>query len=452
MSLRFRGLASIAGILIAVLAVGGILACWQARRSVRTEMDAALAGARLVVRQSLANRQGAPNEYFFRSLVRSFDGQRHVRALLVLPSGPPHAQSRLAPPESAVPDWFAALIDVPSRSVRISPGIASVGAPAETLVLQTDPRNEIGEVWDQTRDAVAVMFLFCCGTLVVVYLLVGHALRFLSSLGAGFGAISDGNYETAIPERGPPEFLALAQGFNRMAERLRTYAVQTARLQEQIISLQEEERAEIARDLHDEVGPYLFAIGVDADAVSKLSDGRRTREVAERAGAIREAVAHIQQHLRAILRQLRPIGNLDFGLQRAIGDLVTFWQRRYQTIGFRLEVALEDLEVDRSVEETAFCIVRESVSNAIRHGQPRSICISIYRSTPNHIAVEIADDGNGLSCDPPQTGMGLRSMTDRVRVLGGRLDIAPGAGNCGVRVVATLPANLLEARTPEPAA
>ena len=79
-------------------------------------------------------------------------------------------------------------------------------------------------------------------------------------------------------------------------------------------SAQEEERAEIARDLHDEVGPYLFALQVDAKAIAKID----TPEAARLGASVREAVMHIQQHVRDILRQLRPVTQLEFGLEAAV--------------------------------------------------------------------------------------------------------------------------------------
>ena len=438
MSLRFRLLASIVGALLVALTVGGTLACWQARRSVQTEMDAALAGGTLAVRQSLAVAGAASSRTYLQSLVRSFDGQRHLRAILQL-GGRPGTQSRLASFPLGVPEWFAALIGVPSRTIRIPLPAQVPAASAATLILRTDPGNEIGEVWNQMRDAFAVMVLFCGGTFVLVYVLIGHALRSLSMLETGLRLISDGDYETAVPERGPPELRSLARGFNRMAERLRTYAKRNLQLQEQIVRLQDEERAWIARDLHDEVGPYLFAIGVDAEAIPVLVDAKNSSETTKRADAIREAVAHIQTHIRAILRQLRPVEHLDFGLDPAIRDLIAFWQRRYPDVRFDLDMRLDGAELARDAEEVVYQVVRESLSNAVRHGGPEFIGVSIICSEPNNVAVEIVDDGNGLPAGPLRAGMGLDGMAARIRALDGVLEVKPRMAGRGVRVIAMLP-------------
>jgi two-component system, NarL family, sensor histidine kinase UhpB len=438
MSLRFRLLASIVAVLLAALAIGGVLACRQAQKSVQTEMDAALAGGTMVVRQSVAIHGVAPPLSYIKSLVRSFDGQRHVQVAFLL-DGVERGQSRLASYNATVPDWFTALINVPSKTVRIPLSAPLSDSSAATLILRTRPGNEIGEVWNQTRDAVAIMILFCGGTFVLVYVLIGQALRSLSRLEAGFGSISEGNYETAILERGPPEFRALARGFNRMTGRLGAYAKRNTQLQEQLVKLQDEERAWIARDLHDEVGPYLFAIGVDAEAIPILIDARNSRETAKRADAIREAVAHIQKHIRVILRQLRPVEHLDFGLDAAVRDALAFWQRRYPEIRFDLDIRLNGAEIARSVEEVVYRVVRESINNAVRHGQPQCIGVSIICSEPAGITMEIVDDGEGLPVGPLRKGMGLDGMAARIRALNGAFEVVSRAAGPGVRVTAAMP-------------
>ena len=412
MSLRARLLLSIALILLGVLVLGSMLLAWRATRSVDVEMRAALAGARDAVQEALARRGENPDPAFLSTLVSSFDGQRHVRAML-----PGRAPSRLATPSDIAPSWFDALIRVPPERVSIP-----VNGRSEVLVLRTDPTNEIAEVWKQAEDAFIIMLLFCGASFVAIYAIIGRALSFFSTFDAALRGVADGGYQARLPERGAPEFVNLARGFNRMATRLDGYERKNQALQEQILTLQEEERAEIARDLHDEVGPHLFAIGVDADAAGVTS--------------IRESVAHVQKHIKAILRQLRPAGLLDFGLRAAIGDLVAFWSRRDPSMEFRVEIAVEDSSLDRRTAEAAYRVVQESVSNAIRHGRPAAIAIAV---TPlaRVICVRVCDDGEGLGST--QAGTGLTGMTERARALGGSLTVESGPGGRGVCVTATLP-------------
>ena len=131
--------------------------------------------------------------------------------------------------------------------------------PSGTITLVADPTNEVGEVWSQANDAVRMLALFFVLTVLLIYWAVGRALAPLERLAGAFGRIGAGDYAARVDAVGPPELVRLASGFNGMAEQLGEVEAQNRQLQEQLLSLQEEERADLARDLHDEIGPFLFA-------------------------------------------------------------------------------------------------------------------------------------------------------------------------------------------------
>ncbi len=434
MSLRFRLIAAVSALLLVTLVLGGALACWRAYASVQTEMRGAMAGAQDVAREALGRHGDDAEPAFVPDLVLGFNGQRHVQAEAVLPSGAVWVRSRAMVPDDRAPDWFRGLIGVRPQAMRIA-----LPAPrGAVLVLSTDPTNEIAEVWRQTRDAFAALLLFCGGACAAIHLIVGHTLRRFSAFDTALKAIADGRHDTALAERGPPEFVALARGFNRMAGRIRDFQQRNRDLREQILTLQAEERAEIARDLHDEVGPYLFAINVDAGDIPRLLREQASAEVVERAGAIRESAAHVQKHVRAILRQLRPNDALAFGLEIAIADLVAFWTRRCPDTAIAVTIDLVGVTLERRVEDVAYRLVQESISNAVRHGRPKTITVEIGRSVDACLSVAVTDDGQGLSASDVRSGMGLAGMAERVRALHGDFQVG-AADQGGVRTIARVP-------------
>ena len=139
------------------------------------------------------------------------------------------------------------------------------------IVLEADPTNEIGEVWAESRDAVLVLAGFAVLSALLISAVVGRALRSLERLSAAFERIGKGDYHGLLPVQGPPELTRLANGFNAMSERLATVAAQNHRLNERLLTLQAEERADLARDLHDEIGPLLFAVDMTAAAIERLA-------------------------------------------------------------------------------------------------------------------------------------------------------------------------------------
>jgi len=432
MSLKLRLIASIAVSLVLALVLGGAVLTLSARAAVRDEVHTAFHGAQDEVRATLAG--DVQHTVTMREVIADFNGQRHVRAFLLNEKDGVIVASKLEPMGQAAPGWFAALIAPPPQTARIP--IPQAGFPC-TLLLKSDPANEIGEIWQLARDAFAAMALFSASTLLFVWLIIGRSLRFFRHFRTGLRTVSDGDYDARLSPGGPPEFDALAEGFNHMAARLASYRKSNQRLEQQILTLQEEERAEIARDLHDEVGPYLFAIQVDADAVAKSGDGKAR----ERAGAIREAALHVQRHVKHILRQLRPVSGLDFGLETALDDLIAFWNRRHPEIRFERTVG-PGVKLDRRAEEAAYRIVQESVSNAVRHGHPSTIRI-LLADDKDGLMLSVEDDGDGLALAEAKEGMGLKGMAERVRALNGQFRIENRAR--GVRVSALLPRDMADA-------
>jgi two-component system sensor histidine kinase UhpB len=243
-----------------------------------------------------------------------------------------------------------------------------------------------------------------------------------------------------VPEHGPPELTRLARGFNLMTQRLAAAAAQNRRLNERLLTLQAEERADLARDLHDEVGPLLFAVEMTAATIERLAGSDRARDIPTHVRAIHDAMGLVQRHVRTILGRLRPIRAM--GLEAAVGRLAAFWRSRRPEIVFALDVAVEEDRIGDDLKETIYRVAQEGVSNAIRHGKPARVEIAIAHDDDG-IRVEVADDGIGMTADgmtvrgPAQ--LGLIGMRERVMAMAGSLAIRQGRDGRGLVLVASLP-------------
>ncbi len=297
MSLRGQFFLSIGLALVLSLSALGLVACWQARRSVENEMHLALEASDRIVDNALLSLPATAKDAYLARLVDSFDGNRHVRVSLAEGSRV-LAISRLAPPENA-PGWFIRLLMIPPES-RLDRAPRLDG---RIIVVATDPRNEISESWAQFRDGALILSLFSLLILALLHLAMTRTASPLRKLGAGFDAVGGGDYAARVPPQGPREIASLARAFNRMAERLGGLADSNRRLARQLSAIQEEERADLARDLHDEMGPFLFAMRIDAEAIAAMARQTGQAQIGERARALGEAVSHIQSHVRSILKQ-----------------------------------------------------------------------------------------------------------------------------------------------------
>ena len=438
MSLQLRLIVSIMLMLVVSLALGGMLACWHAARSVETELQAALEVGQHSVENAMGELPQAQNPgQELARLIGTFDGDRHVLAVLLNGRGEPALISSLAIPARPAPDWFIRLLGVTPHVLRFPLPAAIAGHGV--ILLQADLRNEVGEVWGQFGDSLAVLGLFSLLILLLVPWTVRRGLAPLEAAVRSFQRIGAGDYGVRLPAQGAPELAPLAQGFNQMAERLAGLEAKNRRLHERLQHLQDEERADLARDLHDEIGPFLFAVSVDAAAIPQLAADGRQAEIAERVATIRDAVSHMQRQVKAILGRLRPAGPLGLGLADAVETLAQFWRRRYPGIEIRIDLAVGDGGRDERIDATIYRIVQEGLSNAVRHGSPRRILVTIAAEDEERIRVAIIDDGDGLDDTADEAGFGLIGMTERIAALGGTLQVGNRRDARGVALTAFLP-------------
>jgi two-component system, NarL family, sensor histidine kinase UhpB len=427
-SLRSRVLLAVGATFALSLVAGGVGAGLRARDSLRDELQAALDGAR----QSAAEPFGdlARSDHATRDLVRfvqSFDGSRHILATAIDGQGRVLQRSRPQLPLHPAPDWFVAWMRPPAM-VQLVPG---GDGRAGSVRLEALSAADAADAWSELARMVAAFAAFSVVGGVLIHAVIGAALRPLAQLSQAFGRIGDGDYGAHVPARGVTELAALGRGFNTMAERLADIDRRNRSLEAQLLTLQDEERAEIARDLHDEIGPYLFAVSLDASLAGRLARTGRIAEAEERLASITAAVDHMQRQVRDMLNQLRPTPEVDLGLPVAIADAVAFWREKRPDITFSLSCEIGDEAVEPRQAEALWRVTQEALSNAVRHGRPMTIGVELSAPEPGRIRVRVEDDGGAGPAEPRAgSGFGLRGMRERMVAARGdlRIDAAPGRG------------------------
>ena len=437
-SLRLILLRPISIVLLVTLLFGGVLTYWQAHFKIETEVRSALGIAEKTVQKVIPEieRVENPRRELVR-LIRLLDGNRHVKATLVEP-GPGGRRIESEPAQAGnLPNWFFALL-------ALEPEIARIELP-ETLrgfghlELATESSAEVAEVWNEVILKLAILMLFCAALLGLVYATLGRALEPVTSVSEAFERLGSGDYRTRVPVRGPAELSKLCAGFNDMAERLGRMERQNQQLNDQLAMVQEEERADLARDLHDEVSPYLFSVEVDAAQIRQYADAATAPTIAARADAIRDAAAHMMKHVRSILGRLRTGPQMELGLEHAIEALASSWRVRNPAV--TIHTLVEDTGFDQHLDNVIHGIVREALNNALKHGHPTEIDVSVTRRENGDVITRIRDNGRGLRPDwSSGDGFGLVAMRERVSALRGTFAIENRTDGAGVEVAVCLPA------------
>lgn len=225
-----------------------------------------------------------------------------------------------------------------------------------------------------------------------------------------------------------------ASGLERHLQGERARAEDTARelqrLSARLVTVEEDERRTIARELHDEVGQLLSAVKVELALIRRTQDAQSQSRLLTSAEHMADEAL---QGVRDLSRLLHPALLDDLGLSAAVDWYLQGFGRR---TGLRVELLQEDMEprLPSATEAGAYRIIQEALSNIARHARA-SVCRVYLQRLSATVLITVEDDGIGF--DPtasatPQTpgGLGLIGIRERAWQLGGtvRLESAPGTG------------------------
>ncbi len=213
----------------------------------------------------------------------------------------------------------------------------------------------------------------------------------------------------------------------RLAERERDVAAREAVV---------EERARIARELHDAVAHSVSMMVIQAGAERRVLADGSTREVLQ---TIEEIGRTALTEMRRLVGMLRTDSSDRLAPQPTLADLPTLMTQVREAglpVEFRVEGERRELPV--GIELSAYRIVQEALTNALKHAGRAHAAVSV-RYGPDSLELEIADDGAGTSADVPGGGHGLAGIRERVTLYGGKFDAsARRDGGCAVRALLPL--------------
>lgn len=438
-------------VLITTLLINIVIQTMHAGPRVRAEAESNLRLTREMVVMTIAGLQGADDPLpALRGLYESLGTLRHVDIKILgsndrIPVFRPEAKPHMG---DDVPDWFVALIGA-SPKVTLVPVVIG-NKEYGRIAIVSNPLDELAEIWSDIEWLAAISLAITLGILACVLVLVRYWLAPFDALRAGLADLDAGKAGVRIPLRGASEFQNISMALNALATTLDRVKDENRTLISRLILVQDDERREIARDLHDDAGPALFSIRAGAVALHDLTDQTtpdlvRVRRVSS---AVEKASEALQALFQGLLGRLRPRGLAEFGLNEAVKGLVASWNERHPEMTFEL-IAPHDLFVlDEALSLTAYRIVQEGLTNVVKHAEAHWASVRIEfgtlepfgdadgEATPV-LRVIVEDDGVGL---PQQRnlGLGLLGMRERVEALRGTISIENREGK-GTRISAALP-------------
>jgi two-component system sensor histidine kinase UhpB len=368
------------------------------------------------------------------SMMRRNDGADATPSAADRSDGEPHSP----------PAWFVALVHPEKTAVNVP---ISINGKQGSLVITSHPNDEIAEIWDGIVTQLQVGSAIAAALFLITMMVVNRALAPIQTLSEAMTKIESGGYDTRVKPDGPPELAAICAKLNHLAGTLGDAVEDKRRLAERVVSLQDVERKEIARELHDEFGPHLFALRAHAGSLMRIADAREpnTDALRKHGGAILEQVNALQQFNRRVLEKLRPVGLTELGLREALGALLRLWSETHPGVAIETAISPSLGETGETADLTIYRIVQEALTNVFRHASATSVNVTIepaelpsgvMRGNRGCALVRVRDNGNGLGPDH-RLGLGLIGMRERILALGGTLTVA--SGDSGVTVEAVVP-------------
>ena len=190
-----------------------------------------------------------------------------------------------------------------------------------------------------------------------------------------------------------------------------------------LVSAQEEERARIAADIHDDPIQAMVAVGLQLDLFSEQAT---TPDLVARVERLRRSVKHAIERLRHLLFELSP-PSLESGLGTAVTELAT---RAEEDLGFELRIDdRTKRELPIEARTAAFRIVQEALANVRKHAEAKNVLVRL-EERDGGIAVSVEDDGVGIGPETTSAPghLGLRGMQERATLMGGWLEFGPRPG------------------------
>lgn len=341
---------------------------------------------------------------------------RHVRVIWLAADEAPHVITQSGA-DALIARWLLPDETHAVRVLNLSDG--------RRVQLGVDPGDEIDEVWDSLQQ-----LLLLCGLALVVSLsairwAVGRGMHVLDKLLKALQQVSRGELHVRLPLQGNAEAQQLAGHFNRMTATLENAEADNRRLTQALLAVQDQERTRLAQTLHDDLGQYLAGIRAQACLLRMVAD--QSEVVRSTALGLEANCEQLQLGFRALIRDLYPVVLQHLQLPEAMTLLAEHWRGNHG-IECVLRVDPQFPELTPAARTHLYRLLQEALTNVARHANASQVLISL-RQLNARLVMEIRDNGCG-ALPPQRPGVGLYSMRERARCLGGELQIEtqPGAG------------------------
>ncbi len=441
MSIQFRLNALIGGLLVAALLSIIVTMIIEAGPRITAENRSIMRLSREFVETSISSLGDMSDPAA--GLVTLLDGLkdlRHVRIYLDGRAAPAQAGRTVAEAKrTGLRKWLARLMRTEPDELRVPVDVR--GKSLGTIVVASQPGDEINEVSDEIIELAQRGLLLVLALFALTSFVINRALQPVDRLASAMRTMEAGDYDISVPVGGPPEIAVISSRLNDLAGALRRSRSENRWLSQKLIRVEDDERRDLARELHDELGPYLFAVRAGGTSLKREVEkpAMDPAKVISLAATMLEQIDSLQQTNRRVLQRLRPVGLSELGLEATLKGVIGILRKDAPHIEVSLSCPKDLSSLDDTSALTVYRVVQEGLTNAFRHAGATAVEVGIDHvprpARPAALAdrdllhISVRDDGQGIA-KPLKHGHGLTGMSERVWALGGAIEVrdAPGGG------------------------
>lgn len=337
----------------------------------------------------------------------------------------PYKKDRFAP------QFYADLImpKVDPKMIVLNDGVITV---------TPDPSRAILDGWDELTELIISGLFALLITNIVGFFFIGKWVRPFETIREAIQALEKGNHQIRLNNLHGKEASSIGNAFNKMVgsvnetivakeEKAKAEALLSSQKQfaHQLQTHIENERKDLARELHDELGQSLTAIRAIASSIDKQTKDHP--QLQQSTQLLVQAAGETYDGMLRLIPKLRPIAIDQLGLEGALLDMFNRLKTTNSNVQFKLNINFSKKSED--VELAIYRVAQEAINNALKHAKPSQIEVNLDE-TSDSIILAIKNDGQSPNQLSSTGHFGIEGMQERAHFLGGELsfEIPPSSG------------------------
>ena len=418
MSLKLRLIFIVNFLLFVAIFIGFFSVVFTSKNAVRSEIESSVRLAQFSIQSGV---QKNPELYLFQDNLLGLKDLETIRHLTIqlLDKNKNIIDENFVNKESNLsPVWFQNILDLYSKDLNPQEiPLRQYGELMGSVLITPNPIYEYDEIWQQFKNGLLIAAIFFVFVNIAIYFLFEKLISPIENLISSFHNLEQGHYKKNNESFGISELDILRVKLNQLIGKLKKNDDKIHQLNQKLISIQEQEKKEISRDLHDEIGQSLAAIQVQAAAIKTMQKSKNSVNQAE---TIIQTTKDLMGQTRNLIKRLSLTIIDDLGLEDSLIDLYGSWMKKSGYKNAHCLISLPNHKQFSNLhKETIFRLTQEALTNINKHARPKRIDISIQENNKS-IHMEFINDGI-VRNNKKTIGIGLLGMAERVANLSGTM-------------------------------